>query len=240
MDEIEAEIERADLVKENIQLAIANIDKAFPPTQVGSNLVQQQASSSTPTDGNENSPSPTLPLSTEVNSTPSTSTNPQVKLAKLELKKFDGDPSKWLPFWDTFKASVHDNKNLSPIDKFGYLNSLLERSAAEAVAGLSLTASNYNEATAILKARFGNKQQIINRQMEILLNLDSVTSNHNIKGLSQLHDTVESNVRSLKSLGVPLESYGGLLSSILINKLPQDFRLVITREELLQIFTSQL
>ena len=85
--------------------------------------------------------------------------------------------------------------------------------------------------------------------MEILLNLNSVTSNHNIKGLRQLHDTVESNVRSLKSLGVPPESYGGLLSSILINKLPQDFRLVITREvgeddwkldQLLQILTSEL
>ena len=37
-------------------------------------------------------------------------------------------------------------------------------------------------------------------------------------------------MRSLKSLGVPRESYGGLLSSMLINKLPQDFRLVITRE----------
>ena len=56
-------------------------------------------------------------------------------------------------------------------------------------------------------------------------------------------------MRSLKSLGVPPESYGGLLSSILINKLPQDFRLVITREvgeddwkldQLLQIFTSEL
>ena len=45
------------------------------------------------------------------------------------------------------------------------------------------------------------------------------------------------------------ESYGGLLSSILINKLPQDFRLVITREmgdddwqldRLLTIFKTEL
>ena len=111
-----------------------------------------------------------------------------------------------------------------------YLNSLLERSAAEAISGLSLGASNYEEAVDILKTRFGNKQQIINRRMEILLNLESVTSHHHVRSLRQLHDTVESNERSLKSLGVSRESYGGLLSSILMSKLPQEFRLVITRE----------
>ena len=127
--------------------------------------------------------------------------------------------------------------------------SLLERSAAEAISGLTLTASNYHEAIEILKGRFGNKQQIINRHMEILLNLDTVTSHQNMRSLRKLHDTVESNVRSLKSLGVPRESYGGLLSSILMNKLPQEFRLVITREmgnddwqldQLLTIFKREL
>ena len=62
-------------------------------------------------------------------------------------------------------------------------------------------------------------------------------------------DTVESNVRSLKSLGVSRESYGDLLSSILMNQLPQEFRLVITREmgdddwqldQLLDIFKREL
>ena len=61
--------------------------------------------------------------------------------------------------------------------------------------------------------------------------------------------TLESNVRSLKSLGVPRETYGGLLSSILMIKLPQEFRLVITREmgnddwqldQLLAIFKREL
>ena len=102
--------------------------------------------------------------------------NTQVELPKLELKKFDGDHSKWISFWDSFEASVHKNESLTAIDKFNYLNSLLERSAAEAISGLSLGASNYEEAIDILKARFGNKQQIISRHMEVLLNLESVTS----------------------------------------------------------------
>ena len=76
----------------------------------------------------------------------------------------------------------------------------------ETASGLTLSASNYDEAVEIWKARFGNKQQIFNDHMEIFLNLDCVTSHYNLKGLRQLCDTVESNVRSLKSLVVPLES----------------------------------
>jgi hypothetical protein len=83
------------------------------------------------------------PRATLVDSSASSPGKTQVKLLKLELKKFNGDHSKWISFWDTFEASVHKNENLSPIDKFNYLISLLERSAAEAISGLTLTASNY-------------------------------------------------------------------------------------------------
>ena len=92
----------------------------------------------------------------------------QVKLPKLELRKFDGDISKWSSFWDAFKSFLPKSTKLAPIDKFNYLNSLLVKSASEAISGLSLTAGNYDEAVAILKRRFGNKQSIINRHMEIV------------------------------------------------------------------------
>ncbi|CAB4006506.1 Hypothetical predicted protein, partial [Paramuricea clavata] len=41
----------------------------------------------------------------------------------------------------------------------------------------------------------------INKHMDILLNLEPVTSPHNLKGLRTLYDTVESHIRALKSLG---------------------------------------
>ena len=80
----------------------------------------------------------------------------QVKLSKLDLKKFNGDISKWPSFWDAFESSVHNNTRLAAIDKFNYLNSLLVKSASEAISGLSITAANYDEAVTILKRRFGN------------------------------------------------------------------------------------
>jgi hypothetical protein len=115
---------------------------------------------------------------------------------------------------------------LSNIDKLNYLNSLLENTAADAISGLTLTSGNYNEAIVILKKRFGNKQLAINKHMDILLNLYPVTSVHDLKGLRSLYDTVESHIRALKSLGIPSQSYGNLLCPMLMNKLPQELRLM--------------
>ena len=148
----------------------------------------------------------------------------------MSLKKLSGDLTKWTTFWDTFELAVHQNPTLTSIDKFSYLNSLLESTAAEAVAGLTLTSANYDEAVSTLKRRFGNKQLIINRHMELLLHLEAVTSVHNLKGLRQLYDVVESNVRGQKALGVSASSYGGLLSPILMSRLPSDLHLIVSRE----------
>ena len=50
----------------------------------------------------------------------------------------------------------------------------LERTARDAISGLTLTAANYKEAVEILQKRFGSRQQIISKHMDILLNLDPV------------------------------------------------------------------
>lgn len=47
---------------------------------------------------------------------------------------------------------------------------------SEAIGALSVTAANYAEAIAILRGRFGNKQMIINKHIEGLLDMAPVTS----------------------------------------------------------------
>ena len=88
-----------------------------------------------------------------------------------------------------------------------------------------LTEANYAEAISILRRRFGNKQQIITKHMDILMNTDAVMSPHNVQTLRRFHDVVESNIRS-----VTAETYGSLLASVLMNKLPGDLRLIIGRK----------
>ena len=106
----------------------------------------------------------------------------------------------------------------------------LAKSALQAVAGLKVTVANYDEAVAILKKRFGDKQKIIDKHMETLLHLETVPS-HNLRNLREFVDKVESHVRGLRALDVLSSSYGTLLSSIVMSKLPQDVRLVISQQE---------
>ena len=153
----------------------------------------------------------------------------RAKLPKITLKKFYGDPISFTPFWDSFKSAVDDNPSLSDIDKFNYLRSLLEGSAAGAIRGLPLTAENYGAAKDILKKRFGQPQIIINAHMEGLVKVAAVTVDNDLKRLRLLYDRVEAHVRALQALGIHCESYGKLLVPLLMEKLPPNMRLIISR-----------
>ena len=137
----------------------------------------------------------------------------RTKLPKLVIPPFEGE------ICDSYESAIHRNTGLTGIDKFNYLRSLLKGTARDAVSGLLLTTANYDEAIIILQKRYGNKQAIISRHMDTLMGLDPVTSS-NTKALHHLYDTMESNVRSLNSLGVAADSYGSLLSPVVVNKLP--------------------
>lgn len=202
------EIEQADSCKEQIFAYLIDLEeslsKSSPPSGTGS--------------------------TTHTSGLASASSGARVKLPKLAIRPFDGNITKWTSFWDSFVSAIDSSPGLSTIDKFNYLRSLLEKSAAESISGLTLTADNYKEAVSILKRRFGNKQQIISKHMDALLHLEAVSSQNNLKGLRHLYDLVETQVRGLKSLGVESNSYGSLLSSVLIQKIPPELQLILSRE----------
>ena len=122
--------------------------------------------------------SPSASISSRTEPTKAQPHGSKVKLPKLTLEKFSGDATAWTTFWDSYESAIHLNPDLSDIDKFNYLQSLVEQLAAESIAGLTLSSSNYGEAVAVLKKSFGNKQQLINKHMDALLSLPAVTSVH--------------------------------------------------------------
>ena len=160
-EEVANEIEQADAYMEDIYDAMAKLDQ-----------LSLKASAS---------------VSTASTSGPSRSkdsaSESKVKLPKLTMQPFRGDLTAWMTFWDSFEVAIHKNRSLSDIEKFNYLRSLLQGPALDAIAGLALTDANYNEAVQVLTSRFGNKQLIIDRYMEVLLNLDAVVSDSNLKAL---------------------------------------------------------
>ncbi|GBM84851.1 hypothetical protein AVEN_19847-1 [Araneus ventricosus] len=125
-----------------------------------------------------------------------------IKLPKLAIDKYYGDPCSWLEFWNRFQNSIDNNTALSKVDKFSYLKGLLGGSAANAINGFTLSDENYDQALNLLKQRFDREELVINAHMAKLLNLLPVNDSNNIYGLRKLYDTVEVQIRSLESLKV--------------------------------------
>ena len=221
---LEEEILQSDERKEKIFDALTRINKVLSPT--------------TP-------PAPTTLTAAPPRVPPDCGA--KVKLPKITLPHFSGNLMKWTTFWDSYESAVHNNRDLTAVDKFNCLKSLLERSAYDAIAGLTLSAANYSEAVEILQKGL---QMIIAKHMETLLNVEAVSSDHHLRDLRRLFDTTESHIRSLKSLGVEATTYGAMLSSVLLAKLPPDLRLLVSRkvssseeiniEDLLRLFEEEL
>lgn len=170
------------------------------------------------------------------------------KLPKLELRKFSGDPINWLPFCESFESAIHENTTLSDVERFQYLKSLLEGSAAETISGLALTSSNYNHAVQLLDKRFGNKQVIFSKHIELLMQLPKVSDGSYLKQLRQLLDRTEAAVRSLKGIGISTETYGTFVTPVIMGKIPQELRLILGRgtsedwdlDTIIKSFTEEL
>ena len=167
----------------------------------------------------------------QINSTSGATSNlAKAKLPKLILPKFRGDITKWISFWDSFKSAVHENKAISPVNKFNYLNSLLEGLASRAIQGLSLTDANYKSAVEILQEKFGRPQQIISAHMDELLKIPNCSGTERSTSLRFVYDQISVHVRGLFSLGVAFNEYGGLLIPVMMAKLPSEIRVRIARE----------
>ena len=170
--------------------------------------------------------SPAQPPTTAFPQSPNTES---VNLPKLHLSSYNGDPKKWQEWWDSFEI-IHKAQNLSKANKFRHLKTLLEGKAAAAISGIQTTETNYDTAVEVLKERFAQKQVIINSHMEALMNLPNVHSVRDVTNLRKLVDDIDINVRSLKSLGLEAKEYGALLNPLVMGKLPEEIRIVVTKE----------
>lgn len=197
--ELTEEIERADSYKETTFSALIELDKLLKGTP---------------------SAPPTSATATPLVGTAMPTSRPNAaRLPKPQLRHYNGELTKWTSFWQSFEAAVDRNPDLSEVEKFNSLPSLLEGVAREAIAGLSLNEANYKEA---VKKRLGGTQQIVSNHMEALLQVEAVSSSENVRALRRMFDNISSHIRRLASLDVQEETYGTLLCPVLISKFPAD------------------
>ncbi len=215
-DEIEAAVIDAEEWQAEIQARLVALDAAKSPR-----AAIQQASASASADQ--------MPASNQNSIANAQAANQIANLPKLTLPKYSGDPKRWHEFWDAFGV-IHDNCAISPVNKFRHLRTLLEGKAAAAISGIQTTDANYKMAVDLLKDRFAQKQIIVNSHIEALMSLNTVTTDKDVKGLRILVDKIDTNVRSLETLGYDLKEYGPFLNPMIVNKLPDEVRLAITKQ----------
>ena len=76
-----------------------------------------------------------------------------------------------------------------------------------------------------------------------------VSSVNDVKGIRQLYEKIEIHIRGLQALGLMSQQYGSLFVPVLLSKVPQELRLIISREfdvinwsldELLKVFKTEV
>ena len=165
----------------------------------------------------------------EVSGTGNTSTT-EARLPKLELPVFCGDVTLWTSFREQYQAVVHNSELPSiTITKFTYLLDLLKGEAKACVQGLSLTASNYETACAILQKRFGRPERIIFSHIQELLKI-TVPRQPTIAVLWKMYYDLQAHMRSLEALNITGQQYGVVLTPLVLSRLPPYLRLEWARE----------
>ena len=121
--------------------------------------------------------------------------------------------------------------------------------AAETIAGLPIISANYDSAWMLLEKQFGDKQMLIANFMNKLVKISGVAEGRDVARLRGFLGQVEVIIRGLQSLSVDQSTFGFLLISNLLEKLPEDIKLQVTRfisseiwdlRELLELLTKEV
>jgi len=124
----------------------------------------------------------------------------------------------WQPFWDSFEAAVDTNRSFTGVQKLSYLRTQLQGEARDVIASFPLTNTSYGDSVLLLKERFGQPYKQVEAHRQALIDLPG--PNHTTSSVCQFHDAIESHIRSLTAMGQSEDTYGGLLTTILLGKIP--------------------
>ena len=125
--------------------------------------------------------------------------------------------------------SVENNKTLNPAIKLKYLKPQCEGPAYQAIAGLELSDVNCQITVDILKGRFGQQQIILNSHIDALLKINAVKSGDVIER-RMFYDAIEIHCRGTQSLAVDPKAYETVLANLLLQKLPEEVQLIVSRK----------
>ncbi|XP_071581393.1 uncharacterized protein [Temnothorax nylanderi] len=215
-----------DAVQSRIE-ALENADPATNKEHLLEQQIQQRATFENPYFSVMSQYDTTLELfgQPEIRTTPRSESNhtvnsreTRIKLPKILLPVFSGSYEDWYSYQDTFEKLIHQNGDLTEIEKFHYLRSSLKDKAAEIIKSIDTTTDNYCDAWAAVKERFDNKRWVIQKHIRAIFDVPALNK-ENHTALRELLDTILKHLRALKALNRPTESWDDLIIHIIVSKL---------------------
>ncbi|XP_058816608.1 uncharacterized protein LOC131679875 [Topomyia yanbarensis] len=141
-----------------------------------------------------------------------------LRLPSISVPEFNGDIDKWYSFYDTFRSLIHNNPELSDIQKFHYFKASLKGTAAKLIDDITLCADNYTVALKIITDRFEHPKVLIKSHLNALFAIQKVQT-ESAQSLSNLLDDFQKNIGVLNKLGEPTSDWSSLLVHMLTSRL---------------------
>ena len=141
-----------------------------------------------------------------------------LRLPPLNLPTFDGNLKNWLHFHDTFLSLIHNNSNLTLVQKLHYLLSSLKGEALQAVQSLQVSDASYLIAWNLICDRYQNTRIIVSNHLKSIFDIP-VLKKESKDSLRALLDELQKNIRSLEALKLPVNSWDAIIIFIVTSKL---------------------
>lgn len=111
----------------------------------------------------------------------------------------------------------HNNAQLSATEKLQYLKSCLDGEAFKLIAHYDTTAANYVHAWNALVERYENKELLLGKQLNKLMELPVVQTESSYH-LKRMHDTIKEVTYALTCLEIDYSNWDPILLHILTKK----------------------
>ncbi|XP_026736810.1 uncharacterized protein LOC113500286 [Trichoplusia ni] len=135
---------------------------------------------------------------------PTTSSQPVksiVKLPPIVIPSFDGKPENWPMFYESFKANIHNNPQLSDSQRVQYLIGKLTHNALQIVAGIVPTGETYSIIWNSLVKKYQDKRSLGTFYLNNIFELKNCF--HSANSLNSFIEKFSASIAAIKQLDIP-------------------------------------
>ncbi|XP_014211633.1 uncharacterized protein LOC106641654 [Copidosoma floridanum] len=128
------------------------------------------------------------------------------RLLRISIPNFSGRREDWKNFRDLFRSLIHEDSQVTNVERLFYLKSLAQGDANIALDTIQVAKANYSTAWALLEACYEHSHLLIHNHVTALRNIKPLRDK-SAHGLQSLLDTLEKHRDQLRALGRPVAGW---------------------------------